>query len=433
MGNDRASLSVRRLSSVDVSEASTDGRIRGVWRTPSVLGIALAEVLSSVGTEMTWLALPWFVLTTTHSPARMGIVFAVEVAPTAILGIPAGSIVDRYGARWTMLVCDLARAPLLASFPMLHDAGLLSFPVLLALVAVIGVFTTPYLACQRLILPEVVGEDEARVAQANTVVEGARNGAGLVGPAVAGVLIASIGALNVLWIDAASYAVSFLIVLAFVRVVHRVRDDEGAADGVLAGLRYALADPMLRSLAVVVVLSGFWAPLLFASLPVLAFDRYGADPRVAGLLFTSLSAGLLAGAVVSYRALAKVEPVRLARFAIVWIATCLAVLIVPMPAVGVCAVLAAEGLLIPSANAPAFTLLTTRVEANLRARVLTAILTANTIAGPIGYALVGPCVRFLGLAGTFAVVATFGALTAVLFLRATRGATASAEAATGVG
>jgi MFS family permease len=251
MGNDRASLSVRRLSSVDVSEASTDGRIRGVWRTPSVLGIALAEVLSSVGTEMTWLALPWFVLTTTHSPARMGIVFAVEVAPTAILGIPAGSIVDRYGARRTMLVCDLARAPLLASFPMLHDAGLLSFPVLLALVAVIGVFTTPYLACQRLILPEVVGEDEARVAQANTVVEGARNGAGLVGPAVAGVLIASIGALNVLWIDAASYAVSFLIVLAFVRVVHRVRDDEGAADGMLAGLRYALADPMLRSLAVV--------------------------------------------------------------------------------------------------------------------------------------------------------------------------------------
>ncbi|MGZ4146963.1 MAG: hypothetical protein ACXVPL_04575, partial [Actinomycetota bacterium] len=62
---------------------------------------------------------------------------------------------------------------------------------------------------------------------------------------------------------------------------------------------------------------------------------------------------------------------------------------------------------------------------------LTAILTANTIAGPIGYALVGPCVRLLGLTGTFAVVATFGALTALLFLRATRGA--SAEAPTAVG
>jgi hypothetical protein len=167
--------------------------------------------------------------------------------------------------------------------------------------------------------------------------------------------------------------------------------------------------------------------------PVLAFDRYGADPRVAGLLFTSLSAGLLVGAIVSYRALAKVEPVRLARFAIVWIAACLAVLFVPMPVVGVCAVLAAEGLLIPRANAPAFTLLTTRVDANLRARVLTAILTANTIAGPIGYALVGPCVRLLGLAGTYAVVVTFAGLTAVLFLRATRGATASAEPPAAVG
>ncbi|MGZ4114751.1 MAG: MFS transporter, partial [Actinomycetota bacterium] len=87
---------------------ATDRAIRGVWRTPSVIGLALAELLSSVGTEMTWLAIPWFVLTTTHSPARMGVVFAVEVAPTAILGIPAGSIVDRYGARRTMLVCDLA-------------------------------------------------------------------------------------------------------------------------------------------------------------------------------------------------------------------------------------------------------------------------------------------------------------------------------------
>src|SRR5438093_8687289 len=120
-----------------------------VWRDRSIVGIALSELLSSVGTEMTWLALPWFVLISTHSPTKMGLVFAVEVAPTALLGIPAGSVVDRYGARLTMLVCDLVRMPLLALFPILNGAGLLSFPILLCLVAVVGVFTTPYLACQR--------------------------------------------------------------------------------------------------------------------------------------------------------------------------------------------------------------------------------------------------------------------------------------------
>ncbi len=391
-----------------------------VFRDRSITGLVLAEVLSSVGTEMTWLALPWFVLVTTHSATKMGIVFAAEVGPTALLGIPAGAIVDRYGARRTMLACDLVRMPLLALFPVLHAAHLLSFALMLVLVALEGAFTTPYLACQRLILPEIVGEDEARIAQANTVVEAARNAAGLVGPAAAGILIALIGALNVIWLDAASYGVSFVIVLTLVRSARTVRDETRSdAAGLFAGVRYVARDPVLRSLVGVVVLSGFWGPLLVGALPVLAFRRYGADPRIAGLLFTALSAGLLAGGVVSYRALAKVQPLRLARFAIVWVACFLALLVIPMPAVGVAGVLTAQGLLIPSANAPVFTLLTTRVGEDVRAKVMTAVLTANTVAGPIGYAVVGPSVQALGLTGTLGMVALCALATAVTFILVT--------------
>jgi hypothetical protein len=80
---------------------------------------------------MTFLALPWFVLVTTGSPAKMGIVLAVELLPTALLGVPSGTLVTRIGARLTMLGADLARVPLMASLPILHSAGLLSFPLLL--------------------------------------------------------------------------------------------------------------------------------------------------------------------------------------------------------------------------------------------------------------------------------------------------------------
>ena len=66
-----------------------------------------------------------------------------------------------------MLVSDLARAPLIASIPLLHALGWLSFPLLLVLVALVGVFLAPYFASQRLILPELVGDDERDVAQAN--------------------------------------------------------------------------------------------------------------------------------------------------------------------------------------------------------------------------------------------------------------------------
>ena len=140
-------------------------------RQRSLAALITAEVISSLGSQMTFLALPWFVLSTTGSPTRMGIVLAAELLPIAILGIPSGAVIARFGARRTMIVSDLMRVPLLASIPLLHELGVLTFPLLLVLVALIGVFIAPYFASQRLILPEIVGDDEHVVAQANAIVE----------------------------------------------------------------------------------------------------------------------------------------------------------------------------------------------------------------------------------------------------------------------
>jgi hypothetical protein len=76
----------------------------------------------------------------------------------------------------------------------------------------------PYFASQRTILPEFVGEDERLMSQGNSVIEGGAAFAALIGPALAGVLIPFIGAPNVLYVDAATYAVAFLLVLVFVFV-----------------------------------------------------------------------------------------------------------------------------------------------------------------------------------------------------------------------
>ena len=293
----------------------------GVIRNPSIMGLAGAELISSAGTAMTWIAIPWFVLQATGSASRMGLVFAVEVAPTIVLGIPSGSIVQRFGPRRTMLVCDAARAPLLALVPSLVSHGALSFEGLLILVAAAGVFTAPYLACQRVILPSIVGEDAAQVGQANTVVGGATTLGNLLGAPVGGILIAALGTMNVLWIDAASYLLAFTLVLLLVRTRNPSGEEE-AAPGVLAGLRYIARDRIIRGVSLVVLLSGFWFPILVVSIPAYAF-LHGADPRVAGLLLFAFSAGTAIGSIVSYRALARVPPLRLARFALIWIAASL--------------------------------------------------------------------------------------------------------------
>ena len=69
------------------------------------------------------LGLPWFVLVTTGSPGKMTLVLAVEIPPMAILGIPSGALVQRLGSRTTMLVSDLARAPILAGRSLSVELG----------------------------------------------------------------------------------------------------------------------------------------------------------------------------------------------------------------------------------------------------------------------------------------------------------------------
>src|SRR5206468_2878899 len=76
-------------------------------------------------------------------------------------------------------------------------------------------------AAQRTLVPELVGEDEHAVGKANTFLQSAQRVTMLLGPAVAGVLIAWLGAPSVLVIDAATYVVSFVLVGTFVRVARR--------------------------------------------------------------------------------------------------------------------------------------------------------------------------------------------------------------------
>ena len=160
----------------------------------AVGALVVAELISTLGSRMTYLALPWFVLVTTGSAAKMSVVLAVQILPMAILGVPSGSLVQKLGSRTTMLVADFARAPLIMALPLLYSAGLLSFGVLLGIVAAIGAFMPPYAASQRVILPELVGEDVTTMAQANSLLEGGFSAAGLIGPALAGILIPFLGA-----------------------------------------------------------------------------------------------------------------------------------------------------------------------------------------------------------------------------------------------
>jgi predicted MFS family arabinose efflux permease len=368
----------------------------------AVSALVLAETISMLGTRMTYLALPWFVLVTTGSPGKMSLVLAAEILPMALLGIPSGVIVQRLGSRTTMLVADFARAPILMSIPLLHSAGKLSFGLLLAIVALLGTFAPPYFASQRTILPELVGEDERRMSQANSAIEGGTAFAALIGPALAGVLIPFMSAPNVLYVDAATYFVAFTLVLVF--VPRRKSLAASVKSGVLAGLRFVFGDRLLGPLAAAVVVTGFFGAGMSAGLPVYAYDEFDANARIAGLFYAALGAGALVGSILAVFAVRKVAPLRLAGYAVLAFVVPLWVLpfLPPWPVVFVA--LFTATLFTPLVNGPLIATLTARTPEALRAKVMTAVISVNTLAAPLGFLAAGQVLEHWGVVPLFTIV-----------------------------
>ncbi len=363
---------------------------------------------------MTFLALPWFVLVTTGSATRMGLVLAVELTPVALLGIPSGAVIARFGARRTMMGADLCRAPVLASIPLLHSVGVLDFWLLLLLVALVGVFIAPTFAAQRLVLPEIVGEDETVVAQANAVFEGVLRSTGLLGPVVAGVLISLIGAPAVLYVDAASFLVAFTMLWLFVpQRPPRPATDESR--GVLAGVHFIRRDRLLAIIAGTALLINMFTQMLVASVPVLAYEDFGGSPRVAGAFFAAFGLGAVIGSVLAVRLVPRFEPIRLSAVAFAGMALPIWFLVLPIHAIGVVVTLATFALFGPMINAPIIGAITMRTPDALRPKVMTAVITLAMLAGPFGLLIAGPLLEALGPQSVFLLVAAGVTLAVIPF------------------
>jgi predicted MFS family arabinose efflux permease len=358
-----------------------------ILRDRRLAALLAAEVISSTGTQMTWLAIPWFVLRTTGSPQRMTWVLIAEILPVGLLGFWGGAIAGRVGTRRTMLFCDFARAPLFAAIPVLHSMGLLPFPVLIALVASSGVFLAPYFSVQRAVVPELVGEEHDDVAYATAFFQAANRLTIFVGPPLAGVLIAVIGTAQILYVDAATYLVSFALVAAFVHPPE-VPASEGPPD-VLAGVRFVLRDKLLRIWTPAFTFIDISWTLVFASLPVLVVTQYHADPHILGWLFGALGGGAVVGAVVSMRIVRRFEPLALGSVAFAFQMVSLWVLAVPAPWEVPFAAMAAAGFCMSNVNAPIQALVMLRIPRELRTQGVAVFGVFQCIGSPIGLVVAG--------------------------------------------
>lgn len=360
------------------------------------MSLLIGQFVSLCGIQMTAVALPWFVLTSTHSPQKMTIVLLAQAIPFAVFGLPAGAIVDRVDMKRLMVWLDLGRAVTIGAIPVLaiFAKGDTLFWGIVALNAINATLSTPYLSARSSIIPSLVGEEVRDLTAANTAVQFSLQVTMIIGPMIAGVLIGIIGATNVVIFDAASYL--FAAAVIGLGVVYRRSSAPPAKTHIFAQMREGLVFVWNHRLIRIVTFMGIvfmlgLGMLVEAALPVFVKQTLHAGPAALGWLLGVWGAGATVGMVVYGLAARRWNMRRGASLLTATGALSLAVWIPPLartlPAslVGFGAAGLADG---PTSIMVA-TLLQAEAPEEMRGRVFSAFHAAVMAAGPIGLFVAG--------------------------------------------
>jgi MFS family permease len=279
-------------------EADQSSPLRANRDFQLVLG---GQGISALGDAVTLTAMPLLVLFLTGSGALMGVVGALQFLPNLVLGLPAGALADRWDRRRLMLWSDAGRAVLTVAIPVSYWLGFATMAVILIVTVPINALRVISDAGFASAVPNLVGRNH--LARANSYLEATLSVPFIVGPAIAGVLVAAIGAPATLAIDAASFAVS-AVSLAFVRRPLRA-DRPGEMPHILTdikeGVRFVWGHFVLRTLiSYFSVIALATAALLPALAYYITIDR-GFGPELFGFAGSTWSVGYLLGSLLGGR------------------------------------------------------------------------------------------------------------------------------------
>ncbi|HKF84747.1 MAG TPA: MFS transporter [Candidatus Limnocylindrales bacterium] len=262
------------------------------------LTVLIGQGVSSFGDSITTTAMPLLVLALTGSGFVMGIVNVLTTLPDLLVGLFAGAYADRWDRRRMMFAADLGRALLTAVIPISVWLEGPTIPLILIVTFPTQVLRVLWLAAYTASVPGLVGRSQ--VARASAIFEAVFNVGWIVGPALAGLLAATIGPGATIAIDALTFLVSALAMLLVRRPLRAERLEEThLLTDIREGIRFVAHEPTLRAvLALWTTTSIITAGLTTALIFYLTVDRdLGAG--IVGLVLSAFAVGSLAGSVVA--------------------------------------------------------------------------------------------------------------------------------------
>jgi len=277
---------------------SSLGRYQAIFREAAFRWFWLGFTGSALGDTMTRVALTWFVYQATGSAAALGGLLVAYSGPIIVGGLVAGWLLDRYDRRQVMFVDSVVRGIAVSAIPLLFIVGRLQVWHVYVVAAVYGSLMMISLAGGPALVPSLVRREQ--LATANALESLGFTVSSIVGPLVAGLLIARFGVALVVTIDAASY---FFFALALRHVWRLVPGKPRGPGSASAGLREAFqllrGNPILQTTTLMYMGFNFGGGLLYVGLPILASTRLAGGAELYGVLLGALGAGQLIGAIAA--------------------------------------------------------------------------------------------------------------------------------------
>ncbi|AWB87451.1 MFS transporter [Mycetocola zhujimingii] len=383
----------------------------------SLAALLAAHSISQTGNVVTAFAIPFYVLALGGSGVEVGIAAFFATIPILIGGPFGGVVVDRVGHRRAAIVADLVSGVAVLAIPVLALTVGLPFWALLALVFAAGLLDTPGQTARRVMLPRLTEQAGVRLEQSVGLLDGSERFARLIGASVAGLLVALVGPIASLFVNAATFAVSALLTWLFVAVVPRDEqaqrpdaNDAGSRTSYWAdlgeGFRFVARDPLMRLIVGLVLITNLFDAARSSSLlPLYANDRLGGAAAL-GLLVAVMGGCALLGNV-AFGFVAHRVPRR------VTFAVCFALaggpssaafaLGAPLPVL--VAMTAVSGLAAGAINPILGTVELERVPEHMRGRVF-GLINAGAWAGvPFGALIGGIAADTIGLSMAFGIIA----------------------------
>lgn len=282
--------------------ASRVGRHRPIGRNPNFVLLVGGQFVSQMGDRLAMVAFPWLVYTTTHSALSTGVVLAMFTLPYVLFGVFAGAVLDRIDRRGVMVAADIVRGALVLAVPFVAERSTDAVFVLAFLTACATVFFDPGLMA---LLPDVVPDED--LLRANSVLAATTHVTEIIGYAAAGFVVFYLATRTTFTVDAATFGVSAVTLLAMTLPDETPRVAK-PADGKTAqglafwvdireGVAYLVHHVGLRANTALTLAAvagvGASYPLTF----LLAADRFHGT-RTFGFMEAGIAVGYLTGSVV---------------------------------------------------------------------------------------------------------------------------------------